>query len=79
MPGRWSDEKTADPLYADDRNFFKVELWTRDGQHVERLLFAGNSLDKARTVFAAYARKRPRAQLTIQQRARVVAQWPPTR
>jgi hypothetical protein len=32
-----------DPLVADRRNFFKVELWTRDCQHVERLLFAGNS------------------------------------
>jgi hypothetical protein len=29
-PGRWSDEETADPLYADERNFYKVEAWTRD-------------------------------------------------
>jgi hypothetical protein len=28
----WSDEETNDPLYADDRNFYKVELWTRDDQ-----------------------------------------------
>jgi hypothetical protein len=27
----WSDEETRDPLYADDRNFYKVEKWTRDG------------------------------------------------
>jgi hypothetical protein len=25
----WSE--TRDPLYADDRNFYKVEKWTRDG------------------------------------------------
>jgi hypothetical protein len=43
-------------LVADRRNFFKVELWTRDGLHIERLLFAGNSLDNARAVFAAFAR-----------------------
>ena len=53
-------EETDDPLVADQRNFFKVELWTKDSQHVERLLFAGNSLDKAREMFAAYGRRRPR-------------------
>jgi hypothetical protein len=53
-----------DPLVADRRNFFKVELWTRDG-HIERLLFAGNNLDKARALFAAYGKRRPRARLTI--------------
>jgi hypothetical protein len=70
-------EETDDPLVADQRNFFKVELWTRDGQHIERLLFAGNSLDKARALFAAYSKRRPRARLTIRQRSRVVAEWPP--
>ena len=53
-------EETDDPLVADRRNFFKVELWTRDGRHVERLLFAGNSLDNARALFAAYGKWRPR-------------------
>ena len=24
----WSDEETDNPLYADDRNFYKVEKWT---------------------------------------------------
>jgi hypothetical protein len=66
-------EETDDPLVADRRHFFKVELWTKDGQHVERLLFAGNSLDKARAPHAV----RPRARLTIRQRSRVVAKWPP--
>ena len=32
------------PLHADRRNFYKVEKWSRDGQRVEELLFAGNSL-----------------------------------
>jgi hypothetical protein len=25
----WSDEETDYPLYADRRNFYKVEKWTR--------------------------------------------------
>jgi hypothetical protein len=70
-------EETGDPLVADRRNFFKVELWTKDGQHVERLLFAGNSLDKARERFGAYGKRRPRARPTIRQRSRLVAEWPP--
>ena len=28
----WSDEQTDDPLYADDRNFYKVEKWTREAR-----------------------------------------------
>jgi hypothetical protein len=43
----WSDEETNDPLYADDRNFYKVEVWSRDGMHINALLYAGNNLDKA--------------------------------
>jgi hypothetical protein len=72
-------EETDDPLVADRRNFFKVELWTRDGQHVERLLFAGNCLDKARALFASYGKRRPRACLTIRQRSRVLEEWPERR
>ena len=63
-----------DPLLADRRNFFKVELWTKD-RHIERLVFAGNSLDEARALSAAYGKRRPR--LTIRQPSRVVAEWPP--
>ena len=48
----------------------EVSLWTRDGQHVERLLFAGNNLEKARALFAAYGKRRPRARLTIRQRGK---------
>jgi hypothetical protein len=31
----WSDEQTDDPLYADDRNFYKVEAWSRDGMRID--------------------------------------------
>jgi hypothetical protein len=76
-PPTWANdlfrEETDDPLVADRRNFFKVELWTRDGQHVEQLLFAGN---KARALFASYGKRRPRARLTIRQRSRVLEEWP---
>jgi hypothetical protein len=41
----WSNEETDDSLYADDRNFYKVELWTMDQQRVLRMLYAGNNLD----------------------------------
>jgi hypothetical protein len=48
----WSDEETNDPLVADVRNFYKVEKWTRDGEKVDSLLYAGNNLDKTRDIFA---------------------------
>jgi hypothetical protein len=38
MTGDWSDEETNDPLFADVRNFCKVEKWTRDGMKVDSLL-----------------------------------------
>ena len=33
----WSHEETDDPLYADRRNFYKVEKWSRDGRRVEEI------------------------------------------
>ena len=53
----WFDEETDEPLIADHRNFYKVELWTKDEQRIERMVFADSSLDKAR----AYRRFRPEA------------------
>ena len=47
----WSDEETDDPHYADRRNFYKVEKWSRGGLRVELMLYAGSSLDKARRIF----------------------------
>ncbi len=73
---RWSNEETADPLYADDRNFYKVEEWTADDLHVARMLYAGNSLDKAYAVFDAAIRFNSAARYLIRQRSRVVEKWP---
>jgi hypothetical protein len=61
----WSDEETDEPLIADHRNFYKVEKWTKDGARVERMLYAGSNLDKAREVFASAIYHRPRIRLTI--------------
>ena len=72
----WSDEETADLLYADQRNFHKVEKWTKDGTAIDRLLYAGNNLDKAREIFAKAVKHRPRITVTIRQRTRVLRQWP---
>ena len=47
-------KKPTDPLHADRRNFYKVEKWSRDGQRVEQLLFAGNSLAKAHRIFERF-------------------------
>jgi hypothetical protein len=73
----WSDEETDNPLKADDRNFYKVEKWTKDGSRVDRLIYAGNNLDKARELFQDAIKHRPRIRLTIRQRMRVLEKWPP--
>ena len=72
-------EETTDPLVADVRNFYKVEKWTRDGTKVDSLLYAGNSLGRARLVFEQAIKHRPRISLTIRQQTRVLDQWPPQR
>jgi hypothetical protein len=75
MPDDWSAEETDDPRYADRRNFYKVEKWSRDGRRVEEMLFAGNSLAKAQRVFERFTKRRP-VRLTIRQRTRVLQEWP---
>src|SRR5262249_29546120 len=70
-------EETTDPLVADLHNFYKVEKWTRDGTKVDSLLYAGNSLGRARSVFEHAIKHRLRIRLTIRQRTRVLDQWPP--
>jgi hypothetical protein len=72
----WSAEETDDPAYADRRNFYKVEKWSRDGLRVELMLFAGNNLEKARRIFERTVKHRPRVRLTIHQRLRVLDEWP---
>jgi hypothetical protein len=71
-----TSEETDDPLYADQRNFYKVEKWSRDGLRVEVTLYAGNNLDKARRIFELMTTRRPRIRLTIRQRMRVLDEWP---
>jgi hypothetical protein len=72
----WSSEETDDPLYADRRNFYKVEKRSKDDMRVVELLYAGNNLDKARRIFDRMIKHRPRIRLTIRQRTRVLDQWP---
>jgi hypothetical protein len=69
-------EETTDPLVADLRNFYKVEKWTRKGTKVDSLLYAGNSLGRARSVFEQAINHRPRIRRTIRQRTRVLQEWP---
>jgi hypothetical protein len=71
-----SDEETKDPLIADNRAFYKVEKWTKDGAKVDHTLYAGSNLDKAREVFTEAIRHRPRIPLIIRQRSQVLEQWP---
>jgi len=72
----WSDEETDQPLLADHRNYYKMEKWSRDGQRIVEIVFAGSSLDKARRIFERMVKHRPRIRLTIRQRARVLDEWP---
>jgi hypothetical protein len=69
-------EETDDPTYADERNFFKVERWTRNDLHVEAMLHAGSSIETARAVFNKITMQRPRGRYTIRQRTHVLAKWP---
>jgi hypothetical protein len=60
-----SSEETDDPLYADRRNFYKVERWSKDDMRVVELLYAGNNLDKARHIFERAIKHRPRIRLML--------------
>jgi len=77
MTDEWPHEETDDPLYADQRNFYKVEKWSTDGERIEMLVFAGKDLDRAREIFAGFINKHPEARLTIRQRTRVLTEWFP--
>jgi hypothetical protein len=72
-----SAEQTDDPLYADDRNFYNVEAWSREGMRIDALLYAGSNLDKARGIFVTTIKNRPGVRLTIRERTRVLDRWPP--
>jgi hypothetical protein len=49
----WSAEETDNPLLADDRNFYKVEKWTKDDQRIERMLWPTTRFDKGREILNA--------------------------
>jgi hypothetical protein len=68
------DEQADNALHANERNFYKVEKWTRDSTKVARPLYAGNNLKKARDLFATAVKHRPRIRLTIRQRTRVLGE-----
>jgi hypothetical protein len=68
----WSEEQTDNPLYADDRNFYKVE----NGLRTAARFYAGNNLEMAQKIFAEGIKHRPRIRLTIRQRTLVLEQWP---
>jgi hypothetical protein len=40
------------------------------------MLYAGNNLDRARQLFAEAVKHRPRINLTIPQKTRVLRRWP---
>jgi hypothetical protein len=67
-----SDEETDNPLLADDRDYYKVEKWTKDRTKVDSMLYVGSNLDKAQEIFTAAVTHRPRIRLTIRQRTRVL-------
>jgi len=60
---------TNDLGFADRRNFY--EKWSRDGQRIAELLFAGNSLAKAQT----YLRTVHPEATKVEQRSRVLQEW----
>jgi hypothetical protein len=74
LPHGSDQETTNDPLIADLRNFYKSR--TKDGTKVDHMLYAGSDLAKARAIFAAAIKHRPRIRLTISRRTEIIEQWP---
>ena len=48
MTDQWSDEQPDDRQYADQRDFYKVEKWSRDGMRIEQMLYTDSSPAKCR-------------------------------
>ena len=76
MSEHWPEEQTDDPHRADQRNFYKVEKWSRDGLHIEAMLYAGSNLNRAQAIFINLVKYWPGIRLTIRQRTRVLQEWP---
>ena len=53
MTDQWSDEQPDDPQYADQRDFYKVEKWSRDGMRIEQMLYTDSSLGKVQAILSA--------------------------
>jgi len=73
----WAEEET-DKIYADDRNFYKLEKWTKDGSKIDSL-----SLRRQQSRKGAHpsreghqASTQNNIRLTIRQRTRVLDQYP---
>jgi hypothetical protein len=69
-------DETDNPQTADQRGYFKVELWSKHDERVAELLWAGNNLETARERLAAAIRHRPRGRYKIRQGGLVVSMWP---
>lgn len=69
-----SDE-TTDPIIADQRNYYRVEKWTKDTTKVDRLRYAGDNLEKARDVFPQAVKHRQRIRLAVRQQSYMLHGW----
>jgi hypothetical protein len=68
--------QTDRPSVADLHAYFKVELWTKDGCKIQRMLWAGNGIEKARSIFKEAVKRRPRGRYTIRQYTCVLEKCP---
>jgi hypothetical protein len=69
--------ETYDADGADRRRFYKVERWDAVEVHVVDLVHASHDLSRARAVFVAEKKRRPRGRCTLRQNIRVLERWPP--
>jgi hypothetical protein len=64
---------------ADRRNFHKVAKWTKEGQHIKEMLFAGDDLEKAKRIFERFIKKRAEVETYDQATKSVSREWPSSR
>jgi hypothetical protein len=57
--------------------FYKVEKWDSTELHIQALIHASNDLTRARAIFAAEKKRRPRGRYTLRQNTRALDRWPP--
>jgi hypothetical protein len=56
----FGEQETTDQYRAFTASYNMVELWTKDGRHVERMLYGNNRLEKAWDIFEQAVKYRPR-------------------